>query len=63
MKRNFWLNLSAKQRWNPCSESPPVYQNLSMHHDWPVEDTIVDFPVRFEKKFEMHFQSKDIRLI
>ena len=34
-----------------------------MHHDWPVKETIVDFPVRFEKKFKMHFQNKDIRLI
>ena len=38
-----WLSPSAKQCRNPCSGSPPVYQDLSMRHDWPVKKAIVDF--------------------
>ena len=30
---------------NPCSGSPPVYQDLSMRHDWPVKKAIVDLPI------------------
>ena len=32
-KSKFWLSPSAKQRRNPCSGHPPVYQDLSMRHD------------------------------
>ena len=32
-----WLGPSAKQRQNPCSRFPPVYQDLSTRHDWPVK--------------------------
>lgn len=33
----FWLlSQSAKQRQNPYSKSPPVYQDLSTCYDWPV---------------------------
>ena len=47
-----WLSLSAKQCWNPCSGSPPVYQDLSMHHDWLVKKAIVDLPIRLKGKLE-----------
>ena len=41
-----WLSLSVKQHQkNPCSGSPPVYQDLSMCHDWPVKKAIVDLPI------------------
>ena len=40
-----WLSLSAKQRGNPCSGPPPVYQDLSTCHDWPLEKAIVSFPI------------------
>jgi len=39
---------SAKQRRNPCSGPPPVYQDLSTRHDWPVENTIVEWPIRLK---------------
>ena len=32
-----WLTPSAKQRRNPCSGLPAVYQDLSTHYDWPVK--------------------------
>ena len=32
-----WFSLSAKQRQNPCAGFPPVYQDFSMRHDWPVK--------------------------
>ena len=35
---NFWLSPSAKQRRNPCSGPPPVYQDLSTHNDRPVKE-------------------------
>ena len=28
MNLNLWLSQSASESWNPCSESPPVYQDL-----------------------------------
>ena len=31
-----WLSLSTKQRKNPCSGHPLVYQDLSTRYDWPV---------------------------
>ena len=40
------VSLSAKQRRNPCCGSPPVCQDLSMRHDWPVKNAIVDLPIR-----------------
>ena len=42
------LSASAKQRRNPCSGFPPVYQDLSRHHDWPVKKAIVDLPIRLK---------------
>ena len=32
-----WLSPSVKQRQNPFSGPPPVYQDLSTCHDWPVK--------------------------
>ena len=46
---NFWLSLSAKKRQNPCSGLPPVYQDLSTCHDWPVKKAIVNLPVRLKE--------------
>lgn len=45
-RRNYtgWASLCAKQRQNACSW-PPVYQELSTHHDWPVTKAIVDLPI------------------
>ena len=48
MKLNFRLSPSAKQRQNPCSGFPPVYQDLSTRHDWPVKKAIVDLPIRLK---------------
>ena len=45
-RRNLSLhNLSAKQQQNPCSGSPPVYQDLSMYHDWLVKKATVNLPI------------------
>ena len=44
-----WLSPSAKQRRNPCSGSPPVYQDLSTRHDWPDIKAIVDLPMRLKR--------------
>ena len=41
-----WLRPSVKHRRNPCSGSPPVYQDLSTCHDWPVKKAIVDLPIK-----------------
>ena len=30
------ISLSAKQHQNPCSDPPPVYQDLRTQHGWPV---------------------------
>jgi len=43
-----WLGASAKQRRNPCSGPPPVYQDLSTRHDWPVKKAIIDLPIRMK---------------
>ena len=43
-----WLSPSAKQRRNPCSRPPPVYQDLNTRHDWPVKRAIVDLPIRMK---------------
>ena len=45
---NFWLSPSAKQRRNPCSGSPPVYQDLSTRYDWPVDKATVYLPIRLK---------------
>ena len=60
-----WLSLSAKQCRNPCSGSPPVYQDLSMHHDWPVKKAIVDFSNRLKGNwncFSANLLSQDLSL-
>ena len=43
------VSLSAKQPRKPCSRSPPVYQDLSMRHDWSVKNAIVDLPIRIKE--------------
>ena len=40
--------MSVKQRRNPCSGPPPVYQDLSMRRDWPVKKAFVDLPIRMK---------------
>ena len=42
---------------NLCSGSPPVYQDLSTHHDWPVKRAIVDLPIRM-KRNSKHVSAK-----
>ena len=45
-RRNLSLHkLSAKQQQNPCSGSPPVYQDLSTYHDWLVKKAIFNLPI------------------
>ena len=46
---------SAKRQQNPCSGSPHVYQDLSMCHDWPVENAMVKFANWDDRKFKTHF--------
>ena len=48
---NFWLSPSVRQLQNPFSWAPPVYQDLSMGHDWPVKNAIVDLPIRLKNAF------------
>ena len=43
-----WLSLSSKQCPNPCSGHPPVYQDLSTCHDWPVKKAIVNLSIRMK---------------
>ena len=50
------LSTSAKQHRNPFSRLPPLYQDLSMRHDWPVKKAIVDLPIRLKGKFKTHFR-------
>ena len=50
---NFWLSSSAEQHQNPCSGSPPVYQYLSLHHNWPVNKAIVNMPVRLNGNLKL----------
>ena len=40
-----WLSPSAKQHQNSCSGFPPVYQDFSTRHDWPVKKAITDLPI------------------
>ena len=42
------LSPSAKQRRNPCFGPSPVYQDLSMRHDWPGKKAIVDLPIKMK---------------
>ena len=42
------LSPSAKQHQKPFSGPPPVYQDQSRRHDWPVENAIVNFPIRLK---------------
>ena len=48
MECNFWLSPFLKQHQNPLFGSSPVYQDLSMHHDWPVKKAMVNLPVRLK---------------
>ena len=48
MECNFWLGPFLKQHQNPFFGSSPVYQDLSMHHDWPVKKAMVNLPVRLK---------------
>ena len=59
---NFWLSPSAKKRQNPCSRPPPVYQDLSTHHDWPVKKAIVNLPVRLKGNLKF-ILDKSFRLL
>jgi len=47
-----WLSPSAKQCRNLRSGPSPVYQDLSTRHDWPVEKTIVVFPIRMKENWK-----------
>ena len=38
----------AKERRNPCSRHPSVYQDLSTRHDWTVKKAIVNLPIRLK---------------
>ena len=42
------LSPSAEQRKNPCSGPSPVYQDLITRFDWPVNNAIVDLPIRLK---------------
>ena len=46
------LSASAKQCQNRWSRSPPVYRDLSMHHDWPLKKSHCRFANQIERKFE-----------
>ena len=35
--------------------TPPMYQDLSTCHDWPVKQTIVDAPIRMKENLERPF--------
>ena len=41
-------SLSAKQGRNPCPGPSPMYQDLITRYDWPVENAIVDLPIRLK---------------
>ena len=44
-----WLSPSVIQRPNPCSSHPPVYWDLSALHNWPVQNSIVNFPIKVKE--------------
>ena len=56
------VSLSAKQRQNPFCGSPPVYQDLSTLHDWPVKNAIVDLPIRV-KENSKHSSGNSLSLL
>ena len=39
---------SAKQQQNPCSGPTHAHQDLSTHHDWPVENAMVNLPIEMK---------------
>ena len=43
-----WFSPSAKQSRNLGFGPPPVWQDLSRHHDWSVKNAIVDLPIRMK---------------
>ena len=43
-----WSSPSAKQHLNPCAGHPPVYQDLSACHDWPVKQKQWQFASQVE---------------
>lgn len=53
-----WLSPVAKQCQNPCSRYPPVYQDLSTFHDWPVKKDLIDLPIRVIDSFRA--QNKEL---
>ena len=64
-----WFGPSAKQCRNSCSGAPPVYQDLSTRHNWPVEKSIVDLAIREKRNLKrisgnslspLRAQNKDI---
>ena len=44
-----WLSPFTKQCQNPCSRYPPVYQDMSTFHDWPVKKDLIDLPIRVKE--------------
>ena len=56
MKLNLRLSLSTRQYQNSCSETPPVYQDLSTGRGLPVKKFIVEMDNQVGGKFEIHFQ-------
>ena len=44
-------------RQNHCSGPPPVYQDLSKRHDWPVKKAIVDLPIRLKGNSKRTFRN------
>ena len=44
-----WLSPFAKQCQNLCFGYPPVYQDLSTCHDWPVKKDLIDLPIRVKE--------------
>ena len=60
-KTELLLSLSAKQFQNPRPGPPPVYQDSSVHHDWPVKKTIVDLPISMKENLTLlGAQNKDV---
>ena len=63
MRLDFSLSLSAKQCGNPYLGDLPVYQDLSIYHNWSVKEDIVDLPIRLKGKFSLRpfgAKNKDI---
>ena len=48
---------STKPHQNPCSESLPVYPDLSMFHDWPVKKPFVDLRIRLKSNSKFIFRN------